>query len=316
MQFQKYSPFLHHIKAALEASTGSVCYGVFGGSYFDRQYLSQVIINQIFKDFQPIKIDSAFSLSDALAPSLFDTKQKVYLVDGVTGPLHELCDLCAQFPVVFLAERIDKPLYDKLKKQAVWLDLTREKPWEKQQRLMLFVDEVMQSNNKQVGRDVLQRLVEGCGDNTAYLMQEVEKLVLYTADRRKVLVQDVEEVCQSVKLQKGWEVAAAVSFGWEVPAIEVDVDRLFALLGQVRYFLNIGHAICAAYEENLPLPSYPSIPQNTFAKYQKSAVCFGSVYFQAALCELTKMDFHARTLRLSPDLLWIRFLGRIRANRL
>jgi DNA polymerase-3 subunit delta len=78
-----------------------------------------------------------------------------------------------------------------------------------------------------IDRAALQELVERTGPNTRQIVQEIEKLFLYTAGGRQVTVADVEAVVPPSRETMGWKLADAVARRDVAESIKV-MRRLFA----------------------------------------------------------------------------------------
>lgn len=80
--------------------------------------------------------------------------------------------------------------------------------WE--QKAIEYVDNLLAQNNKSADQTVLTELVNRVGPEIAILHSEVEKLIIYTAERKQITLKDVNAICSNNKLARAFAVADAL----------------------------------------------------------------------------------------------------------
>ncbi len=128
-------------------------------------------------------------------------------------------------------------LYGQGKKELVLLDMTEEKPWDKEKRLQQEVFQSVKDLGKTITPGALSRLMSGSGGDALNLESELNKIVSYVGDRTSIVEADVLAIGCSSPSAVGWQQAEGLVWDGSFTADEVDVSFLLALLGQVRYIL-------------------------------------------------------------------------------
>ena len=91
--------------------------------------------------------------------------------------------------------------YPKVKKELVILDLSDEKPWDKQKRILTELHDRAKERGKKISSDATALLIQYHGNDGAILEQELEKIMTYIGDRSQVEKEDVQTLQQLPYLQ-------------------------------------------------------------------------------------------------------------------
>jgi len=102
-----------------------------------------------------------------------------------------------------------------------------EKPKEASQQAADLAMQEFKRFGIEVGRETAQILVERVGFDTRHVTNEVQKLVLYVGNRRKVLPEDVRAIVSAVRETAAWDFAD--SFG------ERDLSKALRVLRQLMF---------------------------------------------------------------------------------
>ncbi|HOP99289.1 MAG TPA: DNA polymerase III subunit delta [Acetivibrio clariflavus] len=100
--------------------------------------------------------------------------------------------------LVFYEEEVDKRLktVDAVKKNGLVVEFSFKKPAE----LVKWAIKVLKSYNKEINMEDASYLIEICDQGMTEILNEINKLVMFVGERKKVTVQDIEKVCtKSVK---------------------------------------------------------------------------------------------------------------------
>lgn len=100
--------------------------------------------------------------------------------------------------------------YKTAEKQGIVLDLLELKPWEKEKRLVAWVNKQATAARKLISYPVCQLLVKRMGNDQALLVQEIEKLMTYCMDKQEITVRDVEAVCSQEQTDTIWQLGEAI----------------------------------------------------------------------------------------------------------
>lgn len=130
--------------------------------------------------------------------------------------------------------------YKTAEKQGIVLDLVELKPWEKEKRLVAWVNKQATAARKLIPYPVCQLLVKRVGHDQGLLTQEIEKLMIYCADKKEITAQDVEAICIQEQADTIWQLGEAIFRRDTATALHIgnafliDGQALLPLLRQIR----------------------------------------------------------------------------------
>lgn len=132
--------------------------------------------------------------------------------------------------------------YESAKKELVLCDLSAEKPWERKERLKTHLVKMAASEKKTIAPDAVNDLLERVGAEYAQLEQEMKKLLCYCADKPQISSADVALLCPMEKGASVWQLAEAIVWQENAPAVDpgLDTSSFLFLLTQVRVHLQQG----------------------------------------------------------------------------
>lgn len=238
--------------------------------------------------------------------------------------LHDLLSL--RFPTqvhLLLGTSNFKPLsnlYLKGKKEIIVLDLSEEKPWEKERRLQEWVVLQARLAQKNLHPDVLHYLFEHVGPDAATLDQELAKLICYVGEKPQIDLKDAEAICGTRDLFTGWQLAEKIV--WECPIAlsdkPSDLNFLFPFIGQLRYHLQLGYRL-AEFVKN-PIPDFkryfPTLRPNQLGKFIPLAKARKPHFFQRGLQALYNLEVASKSSPLDITALFDVFQARLYAKTL
>jgi DNA polymerase-3 subunit delta len=126
-------------------------------------------------------------------------------------------------------------LYKEAQKQIALLDLSEEKPWEKEKRQQQDLVALVRKEGKDIAQNALSCLLSLSSDSFT-LESELTKVLSYVGDRMLITEQDVLCIC-SLAAAKGWQIAEEILWEKHVAFSDESLDTpgLLALIGQVRF---------------------------------------------------------------------------------
>ncbi len=126
-------------------------------------------------------------------------------------------------------------LYTQVDKELVFLDVSDEKPWEKEKRVQQEVLLSLKEQGKTITPSALSILLSGTACDSLHLESEIAKTMAYVGERVSITEKDVLAIGSFAPLQNAWLQAEKVL--WEEGASFDQVDTSFFLgfLGQVRF---------------------------------------------------------------------------------
>lgn len=247
---------------------------------------------------------SCREIADALlSPSLFGGEPMV-LIDEAEKmgkkELQALSDLVGHARLcgyLLCGSRSKTLLTASFEKAGVVLDLTEEKPWDKEKRLGEQISERAAQAGKRLAPDAVPLLFERLGFDAALLDGELDKLICYVGDRPMIDRSDIFRISASSKTQTLW--VAAEEIVWEGGVPSLDAGSFHGLIPALRSQLSLGMKIASLASSQTPREEWsshlPKIWPKTLEKRSAQAVRLGSSYFQKGLDLLFEIELLSRT---------------------
>jgi DNA polymerase-3 subunit delta len=246
---------------------------------------------------------------DVLTPSLFG---------GVTAVVYDEADKLKNFEprlapnIHLLMGSVNfKPfaeLYLKGKKEIVALDMSDEKPWDREKRLqMSLIAHGLPS-------DVVSYLLQQVGPDAALLDQEVAKLRCFVGER-KVELSDAKAVLCGRDQTTGWQLAEkvvwdkAVSLGDKM----LDLNFVFPFIGQLKYHLQLGFRLAEVTEQQIPdvQRHFPSLRPAQLEKFSQIVKMRKTPFFARGLKALYDFELASKSTPLDARLLFDFFQAKL-----
>ncbi|MBM3192198.1 MAG: hypothetical protein FJZ63_06085 [Chlamydiae bacterium] len=227
-------------------------------------------------------------------------------------------------PIIMEGEDFkEAKFYEKLKKELVVVELTKEKPWEKKQRLFSWIEALCKKEGKTIARDVLETLYDACDKSLSFLYQETEKLLLYTGSEKTITRAHLQALCSLEGETNPWSLAEAIVWQdskplWQKGVQEaIDSSNFYAMLGQLRYHYQLGlqlqESFCQKFSVEETLKTFPQLQPKLV---QKAYECLGKLpsnYFSKACILLTEYEILSKSTSRPLESLWINLLGRLQS---
>lgn len=334
MKFQTLQAFERHLNDTPKEQFPSY-FCVIASDLLERRFLVEKILaalKKINSSFEVLKLDlgevSSNTLrEEVLGGDLFASKKCLHLKSLEKAPKLTLEALSTSLMqqkshlVVFEGEDLknDPKFYEKLKKEMVVIDLTKEKPWEKKTRVLSWVEGFIYKNKKSVQKDVLESLYERCQKNLSQMMQEVEKLLCYAKESPAITFSHLELLCGLQVEHQSWGLSEAIV--WENQGVvqaasqEMDQAHFYLMLGQLRYHYQVGlkirQLIAARLSEEEVSSFFPNLQPKTFHKYYQATLPLKEEYFTKAITYLFDYEVKAKSQSIDLNLLWIDLLSNL-----
>ncbi|MBS0616428.1 MAG: hypothetical protein JSR58_07760 [Verrucomicrobia bacterium] len=327
MKFATVAAFEKHLKEAFPDHLAPVFILAIPCD-FERQMMLQKIVEVIhqkdpsahvlkFSEESPIET----VLSHLNSPGLF-SKHAVSVYDGAAK--NEKLSHYAQHPApgafLLIGSRDMKALadvYQKGKKDVVVLDLSEEKPWDRERRLQDFVLREAHKQGRRMEPAAAALLLELVGPDMPSLFHEVEKIICFAGDKTQITSTDVEAVSKAHHQATLWKLAESVIWGKEGVSAEKSSDLSFTLpfLGQLRYQLEIGHKMSQLKGKRDEISrQLPQLRPATLEKYLSQFAKKRQRFFQDGLIALYEFEVALKSSGLDPDLLLDRFIAKLHEN--
>jgi len=295
MKYVKIDPFEKHLEEALPDHPSQL-YFILMEDPFERRHLAERIAMRL--GIPLTSCESAELLLQLESPSMFAEKG-VIICDEVSTkeiPLGEEW-------VLVLTGAKAPPFFKKLEKEAVTLDLTGEKPWDRKSRLQRWLLEHAREKRKTLTVDAAAYLVEFSHADFALLFQELEKALVYAGEEKTVTLEMIKMICSLDPKQNGWQLSEAVVWGGPVHLGDTD---LYGLVGQLRYQLQLGLQVASGKEP-------PRASPKKLEKIRRSG--FEASYYLEGLKELFNLELKMRSNVSNQGLLLDHFRAKLTVRR-
>jgi DNA polymerase III subunit delta len=183
-------------------------------------------------------------------------------------------------------------IYDNAK---VVLDLSSEKPWEKEKRFLEFVKEKCQIDKITISQEALNFLIESCSNDFSFLEQEIDKLIVFCLEKKRIEIEDVLTIGSSNMQTTVWQVAEEMV--WQKKDIKnlvMDASFFHSLISSIRFQLSLGYKMASLMETNMSYEEFakhfPKIYPKMLDKKKEIAKLRGSLFYKNALKVLFEID--------------------------
>lgn len=313
MKFLKSEPFEKHLKEALPEHSSSI-YVLALKECFERRFLLERLIQSLGIDnVEKVPFSACIEEIDSL--NLFSEK-KIVIVEEIEtiDPkafsliLPKLKHLPSEHYLIFLGKSLNKTpptFYEMVKKEAVFLDLSAEKPWDKTARLRRWMLEYVHKKGKTLDPDAKEYLFEQGLSDFSVLIEELNKAFTYIGENKCLHLSDLKNVCHFEPVTNSWNLADAIVWGGELRINDLNqlsASSLFSFSGQLRYYFTVGLKIAAWLEQNTPLEiekNYPKLRPATLSRYKALGKKLGQSYFASGLKDLLDLEIKARSSKTS-----------------
>ncbi|MGH2639119.1 MAG: DNA polymerase III subunit delta [Rhabdochlamydiaceae bacterium] len=318
MKFQTSGAFEKHLKESFPDHLAQVYLFISPCDYEKRLWAEHLIGLLKKKDlhlqttrFDALETHPIVIQDEIRTPSLWGGVRVLFIdqIDKVKplSPFLDLLNHSAPDVVLIFGATSAKPvaeLYQKGKKDLVALDVSEEKPWDKERRLQEWIQDEARKEGKQLPPEVAAELLRHLGTDLATLYQELKKLITFVGDKNILENKDVEAICGAKNLTTGWQLAETLV--WKHPiALQDkmgDLGFIFPFLGQVRYHLQLGAQMGDLIERNTPMHElkkhFPSVRSQNLDKFISIATQRGSYFFLNGLLKLYDFELIAKSAPL------------------
>ena len=246
-----------------------------------------------------------------LSPSLFGGDTVVLLDECEAFKKKEVEQLLAFLEknvlagYLLLGSRGKTPLSKVVEKTGALLDMSEEKPWDRDKRLAETLIEMAKKEGKWLSPDAVPLLIECAGPDLSMLSQEMDKLICYVGDRATIERTDIFRLCGSHAQETPWQIAEEIV--WEGKGT-FDPAGFVGLIFSLRSQLQLGLKITTLLEAKVPAsewtPYFPKIWPRTLEKRKGQAMHKGALYFKKGLDMLYKIESLSRTSAVLPEALF------------
>ena len=166
------------------------------------------------------------------------------------------------------------------------LDLSKEKPWDKDKRIKQQIFAKAQKSGKQLEHGALEYMFSAIGPDLALLSRELEKLVCYVGEKQSIDLAAAQTLVTPSKEQSTWQIAEQLVWERRLPR-KIASNDFPVLVGSIRYQLEVGEALHSLSADQFQ-ERYPKLRPRTLDKYRGYRL--PRSYFQKGLLALYKAE--------------------------
>lgn len=197
-------------------------------------------------------------------------------------------------------------LLSEVDKRGVVLDLSSEKPWEKQKRLMNFIVEKCAQAKKSISSEAKETLISFIGNDLSAIEKEIEKVIIYVGEKSILEKEDVVAICNNLNTVTFWQIAETIIWGTDPFCVNLEKDYtvestfFYSLVSALRYNLQEGLKLASAWENNLNLSSlFPMVRPKVLQIRQAVVSKFGPSFFKKMLQLLFEIELLSKQGNIS-----------------
>jgi DNA polymerase III subunit delta len=206
-------------------------------------------------------------------------------------------------------------LYQKGKKEIVGLDLSNEKPWEKEKRLQTYLIQKAETLQKTLSTECLEFLIQNFSHDFATLSQEFAKLLCYVGNKEKLQLTEAKAICSSQDLLTGWQLSK--TFVWkhpiQLPEGTFNLNFILPFLGQLRHQFQLGYQISEIATQKKSTADiqhrFPTVYH--IKNYVEIAKSRTVSFFSSGLQALFELEFAIKSSSMDLKLLFDFFQGKV-----
>lgn len=303
MKYQNLKSFQKHLSSAAPHNLCRV-YLIAIGDDFERAKAIDAILSYLSTPA------TRFSGAECSLRDVIDATQSMSLLGDSVVVLDEveklakkqiqtLCDtLNFSSGYVLFGARSKTALAALVEKEGVVLDLSEEKPWDKEKRLAEQLIERAKTLGKRLSPECAPLLIERLGTDAAVLDSEIDKLACYVGDRPLISQEDILKISPVSRASTLWQTAEEVI--WEgAPFSSIDSTAFHGLVPALRGQLHLGLTLATLIEERRPSDEWnqylPKLWPKTLEKRSSQAARLGSTYFRKGLEKLFEIELLSRS---------------------
>lgn len=217
--------------------------------------------------------------------------------------------------IILFAQTLAKNtnFYKKAEKAGIVLELAEPKQWEKEKRLIEWVNKQMTATRKMMAYPACQFLVKYSGYDHGVLKQELDKLLCYVGDKKEVTSEDVAAICTSLNAETIWQLGEALFRRDRTSALRIgralleEGSALLPLLRQIRSQFQTEYQICTLLGQGGRaedvMQEFPYMKGQILDRHIQLARHYGQESFRQALLAIDAMEMQAKNAQLDETLI-------------
>lgn len=313
MKFYSSFPFIEHITASYPDHLGSMML-VYQANGCERDYLVDEVKGCFstcaIKQFYIGRGDGQKAMEELLAYDLFTEKSLIIVNEIEQWKKEELYAFAENLKKVSTGSSIwvllvgsdekgHKDFYTNYHDVCVALDLTREKPWDRDKRLLAWSMKEPTKYGKSFSSVVAQKILERAKGDFSFVASEVKRLCSSVGERGLITLDDLHKWGSRLASELSWDFAQKLVCEDAMGASHVFSKSTISssFITQVRYFLHIGLALSSETSDaadNSVLTSINKFSDQKKRLFTNVANKRGKAFFVQALKRLAEAEASIR----------------------
>lgn len=298
MKFNQIQAFEKHLTEAYPEHLASIYLLIDPDLYAQRKWALKIRYHTAVPEFyQAADLTKAKLIELFQSPNLFDPYRQIVLleVDKASKVLSDallknMVSLPKGLQLVLTASTCSSTL-QKMLKEAVALDLSKEKPWDKEKRLVDYVQLAFQKASLNISSALALELVKHSALQIANMDQEIEKLICFLKGSREVKREDFSLIIPQKSLSV-FKVGEAL--------LERRLDEALKMIHQEEFLaIPLIYALRSLFQRTLRLKelskdesmkAFPKFNEKWLDKMQKQATQYPKASLEKALLFLFELE--------------------------
>ncbi len=298
MKFSQVRAFEKHLFEAYPDHLASIYLIIDSDDYAQRKWVHQIHYHHARPEFYKSMDLTKPKLNELFqSPSLFEPHRQIVLLEIDKAPkalweiiIKALKSLPLQFQIILTASSYHTS-FQKIMKEVIALDLSKEKPWDKEKRLVDYVQRSFQKANLKISSSLSLELVRQSAFGLAAIDQDVEKLICFLKGRRDVKREDFSLIQPK---------ANASIFKVGEALLERRLDEALTLIHQEEFqAIPLIYALRSLFQRTLrlkefskleALEAFPKFNEKWLDKMQKQAASYSKASIERVLIHLFDME--------------------------
>ncbi len=330
MKFHHFQGFEKHLKEVSNEQLGHQ-FAIVSNSWVERDVLVKLTLKRLshlYPNYLVETVDFSEGITKVLSSleySLFGSSKIVVIknIDKLLARDLKAFEkvLLGQDPVIFTFTNplALKGFYPANKKHLVAVDLTLEKPWERQDRLLKWALGYLKKFNVQIQHKDLLELVSAY-HSFDLIKHELDKLALFAGSNQKITKEHIDLLCNHSVETTAWKFSESLIFNTSKDVVREGLETclqlvdLATLFGAFRYHLELA-LLMKAEGSASHVDSYKNIHKKTLDKYKLALekLCFKSLS-KSYQC-LSNYEKLSRLSNISPKTLLNGFVSNLLLER-
>jgi DNA polymerase-3 subunit delta len=203
--------------------------------------------------------------------------------------------------------------YRAAEKEGIILDLAELKPWEKEKRLIEWVNKQATVARKLISYQACQFFVKRVGNDQAVVAQEFEKLICYCSDKKEITEREIEAICSHHHVDSVWQLGEAIFRRDAAAAVRMahalltDGQPLLPLLRQIRGQFQTEFQICLLLAQGKQgqdiTQEFPYMKGQILDRHIQQSRQYGLEAFKKGFLAIDAIEIRAKNSAIDEDIL-------------